>query len=170
MGFFSKIFGAKAEKEALDLLKTISGGKNTSASKPAAQEQKSVTPTQNEQPVRASSPSGLSWGEEMPAEENQYSFNGSYVEYFKNIFNAEFSEYQITCEEAKNYRATVFTFTKDGKKALVVELLSKSSDAKKLRRVCAEQGIPYLRYYHDYHGWWNTRSYVTERTRKALKG
>ena len=30
------------------------------------------------------------------------------------------------------------------------------------------QGIPYLRFYYNHEGWWNTRSYVTRRIANAL--
>ena len=59
---------------------------------------------------------------------------------------------------------------RDQKTALIVELLPQRSSVYKLRRDCATMGIPYLRYYYDHEGWWNTYSYVTERTRAALNG
>ena len=34
-------------------------------------------------PVQSAAPSGVSWGEVMPAEENQFSFGGSFDEYFE---------------------------------------------------------------------------------------
>ena len=70
----------------------------------------------------------------------------------------------------KTVTQAVVDALKDGQKALVVELLSRSSAAAKLRRDCQREGIPYLRYYYDYEGWWNTRSYVTRRTAQALEG
>ena len=65
---------------------------------------------------------------------------------------------------------TVFTFWDGTKKALVVELMPQSSSAQKQRKVCAAEGTPYLRYYYDHDGWWNTRSYVVRRTHAALEG
>ena len=35
---------------------------------------------------------------------------------------------------------------------------------------CAAAAIPYLRFYHNHDGWWNTRAYVTQRVRGALGG
>lgn len=112
-----------------------------------------------------------SWGTEMPAEENQYSFPGSYVDYFLSVFDEEFPEYKIACADGKSYNpSTVITFWKGGDKALVVELLSDKSEVVRLRNACRRQGIPYLRFYYNHKGWWNTRSYVVSRTRAALAG
>lgn len=112
--------------------------------------------------------SGFSWGPEMPDEENQYNFKGTYKEYFESIFKSEFSEYYIESSDSNNGRVTVFTFWSGSRKALVVELLSRKSSVYKLRCECQKADIPYLRYYYDYHGWWNTRAYVIQRTRTAL--
>ncbi len=120
------------------------------------------------QPVEEE-PSGFSWGPTMPAEENQFNSGLPYAEYFERIFRTEFADCQLT-REARGPRSTVFTFYRGGQTALVVELLSKSSDAKKLRKDCRAAGIPYLRYYYDYEGWWNTRAYVVTLTRAALGG
>ncbi|MBR6460134.1 MAG: hypothetical protein IKS49_08320, partial [Actinomycetaceae bacterium] len=57
---------------------------------------------------------------------------------------------------------------KAGAKALVVELMSERSSAKMLRWRCENEGVPYLRFYYDHWGWWNEKSYVIERTAKAL--
>ena len=62
----------------------------------------------------------------------------------------------------------IYTFYGAAGKALVVEIMPSSSSSKKIRSDCQKTGIPYLRYYYDYDGWWNTRSYVTRRTRDAL--
>ena len=121
-----------------------------------------------EAPRAAASESGLSWGEEMPAEENQYNYNGTYEQYFTEIFNTEFSDCEVTKEYVRDGRGICYTFTKDGRKALIVELMSRKSNAQKLRNTARKEGVPYLRYYIDYDGWWNTRSYVVGRTRAAL--
>ena len=62
-----------------------------------------------------------------------------------------------------------FTFTQGGRKALVVEIMSESSASQKLKNQCAAEGVPYLRFYHDHPGWWNTRSYVVRRVTDALR-
>lgn len=111
-----------------------------------------------------------SYGSVMPAVENQFSFSGSYQEYFSSIFSSEFPQYRVVSEPAYRGRATVFTFWEGDRKALVVEIISEKSSVYKLRSDCAKAGVPYLRYYYDHPGWWNTRVYVTERTRKALMG
>ena len=105
----------------------------------------------------------------MPAEENQFNYPGTYIEYFDHVFKTEFPEYRITCEQPK-YDGTLFIFWQGPQRALVVELLPQHSAAAKLRKDCLSSGIPYLRYYYDHDGWWNTYSYVRDRTRAALGG
>ena len=175
MSIFSKLFGgdAKAEKAARDLLNgLVNGAANSQKEAPsrtgaAAPAQSAVRP----EPVRpAEGPSGFSWGPVMPAEENQFNFNGTYDQYFERIYRAEFPAYRLARETPRGRRATVFTFWDGGRKALVVELLAQSSASRKLRTDCARAGIPYLRFYYDHEGWWNTRAYVVTRTRNALAG
>ncbi|MDO4842614.1 MAG: hypothetical protein Q3982_08080, partial [Phoenicibacter congonensis] len=115
-------------------------------------------------------PSGFSWGPQMPAEENQYNFGGSYVQYFEHVYRAEFPEYRVEFSDPRYGRGKVVTFFSGSATALIVELLPKSTDSKKLRADCAARGIPYLRFYYDREGWWNTRAYVVKRTRDALGG
>ena len=115
--------------------------------------------------------SGDSWGPEMPDEPNQFNYDGTYLEYFTEIFKTEFSDYILEIETSEARKpVTVFTFWDTFNKALVVELMPQSSSAQKQRKVCAAEGIPYLRFYYDHDGWWNTRSYVIRRTRAALEG
>lgn len=114
--------------------------------------------------------SGFSWGPTMPDEENQYNYNGTFTEYFANIFKEDFSEYRVEQESQRNGKIVVFTFYKDGSKALVVELLSENSQAENTRFTCIKEKIPYTRFYYNHHGWWNTRAYVVKRTRDALNG
>ena len=186
MGLFSKIFGDNKEiASALEnAARTIAEGAEKAASEVKATVDEAIreadkrteaapaqgAPAQESYAQGSASPSGDSWGPQMPAEENQYNYPGTYIEYFDNIFRTEFPGYTITCTRPEQYDAVIFTFLKDGQKALVVELLSRSSAAAKLRRDCQREGIPYLRYYYDYEGWWNTRSYVTRRTAQALEG
>ena len=110
------------------------------------------------------------WGPVMPKEENQYTFSGSYLEYFEKLFSEEFPGYQISHEtDDKRYHpAEIFTFTNNGRNALIVELMSEKSSVKQLAAKCRSEGVPYLRFYYDHDGWWNTRSYVTNRVRGAL--
>lgn len=170
MGLFSKLFG---DKSGLDgLLKNVSD----------AIRQESVNPHDNQRTNTGHSasysndtdhkkgPSGFSWGPDMPDEENQYNYNGTYKEYFDNVFRSEFPAYNIESSDINNGRTTVFTFWNGSRKSLVVELLSRKSSAYKLRSECKAEGVPYLRYYYDYHGWWNTREYVKQRTHNALMG
>jgi hypothetical protein len=112
--------------------------------------------------------SGFSWGEDMPEEENQYSFNGTYLAYFDMVFSQEFPQYRITRESTAKGRATVYSFWQGERKVLTAELMSERSEANKLRSACRAQGMPYVRFYYDHDGWWNTRSYVATRTRAAL--
>ena len=113
-------------------------------------------------------PSGDSWGPTMPAEPNQFNSGLSYQDYFSKIFGEAFPDYQVNREEHKNGKATIYTFYLAGVKKLVVEVTSCSVYRYKIAKDCRAEGIPHLRYYHDYDGWWNTASYVTRRTAKAL--
>lgn len=104
----------------------------------------------------------------IPSRENQYNSGLDYREYFELIFRENFPEYDISFEEAGNRPSTIVTFTNAGAKALVVELMSEKTSAKMLRWRCEKEGVPYLRFYYDHWGWWNEKSYVIERTAKAL--
>ncbi len=185
MGLFDKLFGdakldelkqqfnefEKAMKDAgIEVKKNEASAKPAEASDPLKDmfkvEEKKDDPFDYDRPK-----SGISWGEEMPDEENQFNFNGRPHEYFKKIFDENFSgKYSIEAGFNTEYEGYLFTFYSLGRKALVVELLKKKSGAKKLRRDTIDAGIPYLRYYTDVDGWWNTKSYVIDRTRKALEG
>ena len=113
--------------------------------------------------------SGDSWGEVMPDEENQYNFHGSYDEYFEHIFDNDFSGYEYEREDLPGTARTVYTFyAGGGRKVLILELMNQTSCANKIRRNAEKEGVPYLRFYYDHDGWWNTRSYVTRRMQKAL--
>ncbi|MBR6967401.1 MAG: hypothetical protein IKH78_02610 [Ruminococcus sp.] len=174
MGLFSKLLGENSElggliKDVANAIKQESV--NLHESEQTETESTAPANTENaaEEAVEAG-PSGFSWGPVMPAEENQYNYKGTYKEYFSDLFRSEFSGYRIESTDANNGRITVFTFWSGDRKALVVELLSRKSSVYKLRSDCAKEGVAYLRYYYDYHGWWNTREYVKQRTRKALEG
>lgn len=169
MGLFSRLFGDKAS-----IIDDIAAAKMQEKLDRIEQEKPytapSYSPAAEDSTIAPKSPSGFSWGPEMPDEENQYNFNGTYKEYFNDVFRSEFPDYTIESSDTNNGRTTVFTFLNGSRKALVVELLSRKSSANKLRSDCRAEGIPYLRYYYDYHGWWNTREYVKQRTRNALNG
>ncbi len=193
MGLLSKLFGdAKTEQKVVGALKDLvnqvkekekefgkddikpqNTGVNAQAAPAASAPSYTgyVIPSNKPQVDPADAPFGVSWGEEMPAEENQYNYPGNFVSYFEKLYQVEFPEYRLE-KTTPGYGspAVVFTFWKDGKKALVVEVISRKSDVYKLRRDCRAAGIKYLRYYHDAYGWWNTRAYVTNRTRAALEG
>lgn len=115
---------------------------------------------------------GLSYGPYMPAEENQFNYPGTYDQYFMELFRSEFSPaYGISASrDPREYgnEAYAVTFTRGGATALIVELVSEHSQRKMLRESCASRGIPYLRFYYDHEGWWNTRSYVLGRVHRAL--
>ncbi len=171
MGLLSKLLGGqKNEKAAVDFLKgLVNEVKEKAADELSPDRREEHGVPENEGTAEAVS--GDSWGDVMPPEENQYSFNGSYVEYFNKVFREEFPSYRIEHAPApKGRRATIFTFYNAQGKALVVELMSENSVARKLRQECAAENIPYLRFYYDHQGWWNTRSYVVRRTLTALRG
>ena len=187
MGLFSKIFGNEGSDMNLEqMLKSVTdaAGKVAEEAKNAAEKAGidisnlagaaqarpagQVIPNSGSQPAQCEAPYGVSWGEEMPDEENQFNYPGTYVQYFAHVFREDIPGYRIEYEICQDRAAAIFTFWKDERKALVVELLSQSSAAQKLRRDCAKAGIPYLRYYYDHAGWWNTRKYVANRTKAAL--
>ena len=169
MGLLSKIFGGDgdAEKAAKDLLQGIF---NAATSQKDSSDNGSSTANDPvvEEGRRSAAVSGGSWGDEMPEEENQYNFNGSYTQYFENIFSTDFAAYRTERENLAGGSRVVYTFYSGTGKALVVELMPESSSAYKLREDCKKAGVPYLRFYYNHDGWWNTRKYVTERIRKAL--
>ena len=165
MGLFSKLLGDIADKGARELI----GGLVNEAAKPEqAQTQPAQSSSAPAQPQVSAASSGFSWGDTMPQEENQYSFNGPYHEYFDKVFREQYPEYDISKEVIDKRNATVFTFTNNGSTALKVEILSQSASPWKIRSDCAKLGIAYLRFYHNHHGWWNTKAYVVSRVNKAL--
>ena len=181
MGLFSNLFGndGKDIDNALNKMKNLAedimddGQINSQQSKPAAASAPSgygepLNNNSRPDPVYSAGPSGDSWGPSMPAEENLFNSGLGYQDYFTNIFNSSFSSYQIDKEIPYNRNAIVFTFSQAGAKKLVVEVISDRTSPHKIKKDCRAQGIPYLRYYYDHYGWWNTKSYVIRRTSKAL--
>lgn len=183
MGLFSKLLGSNADKSPLDALKNavneaakevVSAAETVKQSLDAnvsgtAERPASSAPAWNA-PRPAAPASGDSWGDLMPAEENQYNFNGSYLQYFGKVFREDFPAYTVQQEPGRDDRSPLFVFYQNGCKCLVVELKSERSTAQAIRRRCAAEGVPYLRFYYDHDGWWNTRSYVTRRVAAALNG
>ena len=110
-----------------------------------------------------------SYGETMPEEPNQYNYNGTWKQYFENIFLNEFASYRKTHEKGYGKTTDVYRFYNADVQVLVVELCPSKFDGNSLRRKCNAEGIPYLRFYYDYEGWWNTRAYVVDRMQKAIK-
>ena len=177
MGLFSKLFGKSVgddeeKKKTLSLLDSLfeasqKNKKEEKAEKPAAATTTAApAPANTYDDDEEDGPSGFSWGPKMPAEANQYNFNGTWKEYFRDVFTKEFAEYTLDVQDKSDYMK--FTFLKAGATALVVEIVSASSEYKKVRSECEQKNIPYLRYYYNYHGWWNVREYVIQRTRSAL--
>ncbi|MBQ6163728.1 MAG: hypothetical protein IJK23_04550 [Clostridia bacterium] len=161
MGLLSKFLKGEGAKVLEDVGKDLlSKALGNEAQKPAAQ-QSASSPAPAQSDYESDNPWDI-----MPAEENQYSFAGPYTAYFSGIFASEFPAYNVTQEPAGS--STVCTFRQGGAKALVVELKSEKSEANRLRTECSRAGIPYLRFYYDHEGWWNTRSYVVNRVRAAL--
>ena len=175
MGLLSQLLGKKTESAIKDLLndaeKKIRDGikdgfkedsPKPAAAKPAEASAHAAEPEQER--------SDALWGEIMPKDENQFSFNGTYKEYFEKIFMEEFSEYSFMLAHPKYYSSDIYTFSQGGSKKLVVELMKKSCDAQALRRETQREGIPYLRFYTNCSdiGWWNARTYVIGKIREAL--
>ncbi|MBQ7058721.1 MAG: hypothetical protein IJM83_05395 [Firmicutes bacterium] len=176
MGLFKKIFGGDQNISLEGLAKNLTNaaekvvskiesyGSDNTSSKPADSFGGYTAPAY-EEPEQ----SGFSWGNRMPAEENQYNYPGNYVQYFAHIFAEDFPAYQAASEKDPKSSATIFTLYQAGRKALVVELKSESSESNRIRRACQMEGTPYLRFYYDHDGWWNTREYVVTRVRSALR-
>lgn len=166
MSLLSKLLGGKKPTldEVVDYLKE--------KEKPAAQPSYYSRPQSTYvEPEGEETPIGRSWGKRMPNEPNQYNYPGSYREYFEDVFNREFAAYRtVRSVNPRTDKACSYTFLMGEKPVLVVELLSRSSDACQLRSSCRRSGTPYLRFYYDYDGWWNARSYVVNRIRNAIGG
>lgn len=109
-----------------------------------------------------------SWYEEVPSEECQYNFSGTYLEYFSKVFREDFPRYDVALETIEASRRYKYTFRFGGEVKLIVELMTEKSCANAFRRECLRNGIPYLRFYFDHEGWWNTRAYVDERVGEVL--
>ena len=171
MSLLSKLLGKAGSELGLDkLVKAVTDAANQTAGNAGDAEKPETYRPEEPRPDAVPTPFGRSWGETMPTEENQFNYNGTYDQYFEEIFRTEFSTYRLERQDVPGGRRVIFTFWDGARKALVVELLNQSSDSQKLRRDCRVTGVPYLRYYYDHEGWWNTRSYVVDRTRKALEG
>ena len=108
------------------------------------------------------------WYDTVPAEECQYNSGLHYLEYFSKLFREEFPEYVVSLETVEPERRYKYSFMQKARCALVVELMTEKSEANKLRRETLRAGIPYLRFYFDHSGWWNTRKYVVGRVKDAL--
>lgn len=171
MGLFSKILkGAGSELNLDKIVKAVSDAAEKIADKADGQgnARPSASVYSNSQSYSPAPASGFSWGDEMPAEENQYNYPGSYIQYFQHVFEEDFPQYQIVYERLGKRPLEAFSFYEGGRKVLVVEIKSENSEAQWLRRVCATEGTPYLRFYYNHDGWWNTREYVDTRVRQAL--
>ena len=129
MSLLSKLLGGdkKAEKAARDLLTGLLGN---AANKPAASQNNTAAqrPEAAEQSA-FNSPSGDSWGAYMPAEENQFSFKGSFTDYFETIFREDFPAYRFEKTFENNGRRIIYTFYSAAGKILVVELMPESCSA-----------------------------------------
>jgi len=170
MGLLSNILGKAIGDAAADKLGKVITEAVSAAEKAAAKAENAVASAAPSAPQARQTPvsGGSDPYEVIPAEECQYNYSGSYAQYFEHVFSEDFPGYLLSRESTYNGRATVFTFRQGGRKALVVELLSENSSVTKLRKACAAEGVPYLRFYYDHDGWWNTRSYVSGRVRAAL--
>ena len=125
-------------------------------------------PADNDRTGASQATSGSSYGPDIPAEENQFTCGVPFQEYFEGIFRDEFPDWHFEKEELSPRRRFAYTFYSGDRKALVVELMSETCSANKLRISCEREGIPYVRFYFDHEGWWNTRSYVTRRLHEAV--
>lgn len=160
MGLLSKLFGNDSAEK---IVQSIFSGNGQNGSQ---NNYTKLDPPVNTQ--RERSTSGDSWGEQMPAEENQFSSGMNYIDYFSKVFRDDFPQWQVQAEKDPRRDNTVFTFHQSGRIALIVEVMTEGCSSKKLRNQCRQSGVAYLRFYHNHYGWWNTRSYVSSRVRAAL--
>ena len=112
MGLLSQLLGKKTESAIKDLLNDTEkkikaavkdGFKDDPAPKPAAKPAETAPPQAAEQER-----SDALWGEIMPKDENQFSFNGTYKEYFEKIFTEEFPEYSFLLAHPKYYSSLLY--------------------------------------------------------------
>ena len=173
MGILSKLFGGNkdAENKAMELLKALADAKAEEKKKAPEQKQEEAPKPQQAaapEPEEDPGPSGFSWGERMPAEENQYNYKGTWQEYFEHIFRDDFPQYQYSADYRPGGKRVVYTLSSGGATVCIVEVMHAGSDSKKLRERCRNNGVPYTRFYHNYDGWWNTREYVVTRINQAI--
>ena len=181
MGLFKKIFGGDQNISLEGLAKTLTNAAdkvinkvesytdNQSSPNQGSSFSSYASPSYQQNSYEEEGPSGFSWGDRMPQEENQYNYPGNYVQYFAHIFQEDFPGYEAMNQPDPKGKATVFTLYNSGRKALVVELKSENSESNRLRRACQMEGTPYLRFYYDHDGCWNTREYVVTRVRSVLR-
>ena len=178
MSFLSKLFGdSKEGKDALKFLETLLKEKEKEKAKQkenAAKNQEPQTTAPAPQPtyddIDEDGPSGFSYGPRMPEEPNQYNYDGPYLQYFQSVYAEEFPALRQELIHKDDSWSYIINMYDGDRLALVAELLSRKSSAKKLKKDCKANGIPYVRFYYDYHGWWNTREYVVTRSREAMNG
>ena len=102
MGLFSKLFGTVND----NIIKTIKNDITGSSSEDPWN--KTQERPANKKPDAPRS--GFSWGDVMPDEENQYNFNGTYQQYFENIFRFYFSEYYIRLDYGQYNKMPRYSF------------------------------------------------------------
>ncbi|MBO4355324.1 MAG: hypothetical protein J5850_00530 [Clostridia bacterium] len=173
MSFWNKLFGGdkEAEKNAKDLLNALFGEKKDTKKTSESVEKEEGAPVQEASKTAETSDSEYSFYEDVPDEENQYNFKGSYEQYFEHVFAEDFPALRYEKSYINDYgkRRVVYTFFNGAAKVLAVELMPESSEAKKFKNDCKKANLPYLRFYYDHEGWWNTRSYVVGRISDAIK-
>ena len=173
MGLFSKLFGSDGKDidDALGKMKELAD--DMASAKYADEDEKrimnnhssSVSPVETEIP---DGPSGDSWGPRMPDEENQFNSGLSYQDYFNKVLTEAFPDYQIEKETVRDGKDAIFTLTHYDSKKLVVDVRSSANNRYKIVKDCRKQYIPYVRFYYDHDGWWNTKSYVIRRCKEAI--
>ncbi len=174
MSLLSKLLGGdkNVEKAAKDLLNGLVNAYTSESQNRgnAAHEAPNRSAAPQARDTDRPAPSGFSWGEVMPAEENQYNYNGTFWQYFENLFRTDFPDLRYEKNVITPDRRITYTFYSGGARLLAVELMSQRCSAYKFRSDCEREGLPYLRFYIDHDGWWNTRAYVVSRMRGAMNG
>ena len=171
MGLFSKLFGDNNPFD--DIIDQL--GKNDPDSVDLNQENRqeqvqSRSAGMSGGSYEASRPGGSSesWPMTVPEEENQYNYNGSYIDYFMHVLKEDFPEYTLEKESIRHGYATLIYLWQGNEKVLCIELMSETCSVQKIRNECRTNGIRYLRFYYNHRPWWNTRRYVTGRVGAAL--
>lgn len=105
----------------------------------------------------------------VAGENNLYDYNGTWNEYFMDIFTRNFPDYQIVTDYRIDDRTKAdFALMKEGKPCVCVEVYKCSTRRYALCQKCHQRNIGYAGFVLGHAGWWNTERYVTDRIKSLL--